>query len=153
MPKSEKLQRAIHTPILLYEKPVEEPFKPTPEPLFTPEQARYLDEVIPQPFPLPAPRIPVKPTPVEEQYELTERFAMVTSTTEKGYKLMTAEPKQILLQAEDNDHLVEFNRVTDENSTKIVAGGNLTLVGKGVKEIRAKTTTGTGKLRIRVWGP
>jgi hypothetical protein len=153
MPKNETLQRAIRTPIVQYEKPVEEPFLPPPEPCFTIEQARYLNEAIPQPWPLPTPRIPPKPTPVEEQYEPVERMVLITSTTEVFYDIKTAEPKQILLIAEDQDHLVEFNRSIDDLSTKIFAKGSLAMTGKGVKRIYAKTTTGTGKLYIRIWGP
>jgi hypothetical protein len=153
MPEQKKLQRAIRTPILLYEKPVEEPFLPTPEPRFTPEQARYLNEVIPEPWPLPPPRIPSKPTLVEEQYAPTERMVLVTSTTEAHYDIKTADPKQILLIAEDQDHLVEFDRSVDDLSTKIFASGSLAMTGKGVRRIYAKTTTGTGKLYIRIWGP
>ena len=153
MPKSEELQRAIRTPIVTYEKPVEQPFLPTPEPLFTPEQARYLNEVIPQPWPLPPPRIPPKPTIVEEQYAPTERMVLVTSTTAVFYDIKTAEPKQILLIAETSDHLVEFDRNIDDLSTKIFASGSLAMTGKGVRRIYAKTTTGAGKLYIRIWGP
>lgn len=153
MPESKKLQRAIRTPILLYEKPVEEPFKPEPEPLFSPKEAHYLDEVIPQPWPLPPPPIPPKPTIVEEQYAPTERMVLVTSTTAVFYDIKTAEPKQILLIAETEDHLVEFDRSVDDLSTKIFSSGSLAMTGKGVRRIYAKTVTGTGKLYIRIWGP
>ncbi len=153
MPESKKLQRAIRTPIIQYEKPVEEPFVPSPQPLLSSEQAHDLEEVIPQPWPLPPPRIPPKPTLVEEQYAPAERMVLATSTTEVFYEIKTAEPKQILLIAETNDHLVEFNRSVDDLSTKIFAGGSLAMTGKGVRRIYAKTVTGTGKLYIRIWGP
>ena len=45
MPESEKLQRAIRTPIVQYEKPVEEPFLPVPPPFFSPKQAEELDRI------------------------------------------------------------------------------------------------------------
>jgi len=153
MPKDEKLQRPIRTHIITYEKPVEEPFIPPPEPLFTQKQAKELSEIIPQSFPLPPPRIPPKPTVVEEQYAPTERFVMVTSTTQKFYDIKTAEPKQILIIAEDQDHLIEFDRTIDDHSTKIFEKGSLAMTGKGVRRIYAKTVTGTGKIYIRVWGP
>lgn len=153
MPSNQKLQRAIRTPILLYEKPVEEPFKPSPPPLFSPKHARELDLIIPQPWPLPPPTIPPKTTLVEEQYAPTERFVMSTSTTEKYYDIKTAEPKQILLIAETEDHMIEFDRTIDDHSTKIFAKGSLAMTGKGIRRIHAKTTSGTGKLYIRVWGP
>jgi len=153
MTESERLQRAIRTPIVQYEKPVEQPFLPPPEPLFTPKQASYLNEVIPEPWPLPPPRIPPKPTIVEEQYAPTERMVLITSTTQTFYDIKTAEPKQILLIAEDQDHLIEFNRSIDENSTKIFAKGSLAMTGKGVNRIYAKCVSGSGKIYIRVWGP
>jgi len=153
MPRRE-LQRPIPTPIL-YEKPFPQyPFEPEPTPKFTREQATELDTLIPPMKVTPPPRIPaVKPTPVEEQYEPTERFVMATTTTEKSYDLFTADPKSILLIAEDQDHIVEFNRPTDDHSTKIFAKGSLAMTGKGIRQIRAKTVTSTGKLYIRVWGP
>ena len=154
MPKRE-LQRPFPTPVILYEKPFPQyPFEPEPIPRFTEKQATELDALIPPMKVVPPPRIPiVKPTPVEEQYEPTERFVMSTTTTEKSYDLVTADPKQILLIAEDQDHIVEFNRATDDHSTKIFAKGSLAITGKGVRQIRAKTTTGSGKLYIRVFGP
>jgi hypothetical protein len=80
-------------------------------------------------------------------------MVLVTSTTEAHYDIKTADPKQILLIAESQDHLVEFDRSVDDLSTKIFASGSLAMTGKGVRRIYAKTTTGTGKLYIRIWGP
>ena len=150
-----QLQRPIPTPVILGEKPFPQcPFEPEPVPRFTEKEATELDALVPSMKAIPPPHIPiVKPTPVEEQYEPTERFVMSTTTTEKSYDIVTAEPKQILFIAEGEDHIIEFNRATDEYSTKIFAKGSLAMTGKGVRQIRAKTTTGTGKLYIRVWGP
>jgi hypothetical protein len=80
-------------------------------------------------------------------------MVLVTSTTQTFYDIKTADPKQILLIAESQDHLVEFDRSVDDLSTKIFASGSLAMTGKGVKRIYTKTTTGTGKLYIRIWGP
>jgi hypothetical protein len=80
-------------------------------------------------------------------------MVLVTSTTEAHYDIKTADPKQILLIAESQDHLVEFDRSVDDLSTKIFASGSLAMTGKGVRRIYAKTTTGSGKLYIRIWGP
>jgi len=55
MPESEGLQRAIRTPIVQYEKPVEEPFKPEPPTFFSTKNAQQLEELIP-----PAPEIPAR---------------------------------------------------------------------------------------------
>jgi len=150
---NQRLQRHAATPIITYEKPVEEPFKPRPPPLFSSEHARDLDLVIPQPWPIPPPLLPPKPTLVEEQYAPTERFVMSTTTTEGHYDIKTAEPKQILLIAETEDHMIELDHTIDDHSTKIFAKGSLAMTGKGVRRIHAKTTSGTGKLYIRIWGP
>jgi len=45
MPEDQELQRAIRTPIVTYEKPVEEPFKPAPPPFFSRKQAEELDRI------------------------------------------------------------------------------------------------------------
>lgn len=99
-------------------------------------------------FPYPAPPPPLR---VEEQYEPSERAALTTTTTDKTYKIQTADPKQILLVAETQDHIIEFNRVTDSDSLKIFAKGSLAMTGKGIYEIHYKTATGTGTLYLRVW--
>lgn len=91
--------------------------------------------------------------PLEEQYEPTERHVIETSTTEEYYDITTPDPKQILLIAETEDHLIEFDHAIDANSTKIFAKGALAMTGKGVRRIHTKTVSGTGKLYIRVWGP
>jgi len=153
MPENKKLQRSIRTPIVQYEKPVESPFEPSPEPLFSQQEAHDLEEVMPLPFPAPPPRIPPTPTIVEEQYAPTERMVLSTSTTEAFYDIKTANPKQILLIAETQDHYVEFDRSVDDLSTKIFASGSLAMTGKGVRRIYTKTASGSGKLYIRIWGP
>mgnify|MGYP000565989095 CR=1 FL=1 len=88
---------------------------------------------------------------VEEQYEPSERVTLETSTDEKSYTLQTKKPKAILIIAYDADHYVELNQSVDDNSTLIKADGSLTITGKGIRSIYAKTTTGTGRLHIRVW--
>ena len=45
MPERKKLQRAIRTPIVQYEKPVEEPFIPAPPPVFSRKEAEELDKI------------------------------------------------------------------------------------------------------------
>jgi hypothetical protein len=65
MAKDERLQRPIRTPIVLYEKPVEEPFVPAPEPLFSSKRARQLHEAIPPP-PTLIPKVSVAPTLTQE---------------------------------------------------------------------------------------
>ncbi len=145
----QKLQKPIPTPIL-YEKPYPEyPFQPEPTPI-APRQVEADLALIMPPRPVP-PLRPPEPMMVEEQYEPSERFTLSTSTTENYYEIATPQPKAILLMAYDNDHIVEFNRPTDDNSTIIRADGSLTLTGKGVRRIYAKTLTGTGRLHIRVW--
>jgi hypothetical protein len=88
---------------------------------------------------------------VEEQYEPSERKTLDTSTDENSYILQTKKPKAILIMAYDADHYVELNQPVDGDSTLIKADGSLTITGKGVSKIYTKTTTGTGKLHIRVW--
>jgi hypothetical protein len=65
MPKSEMLQRAIRTPIVLYEKPVEEPFKPEPPTFFSTKNAQQLEELMPLPPEIPA-RVRITPTLTQE---------------------------------------------------------------------------------------
>ena len=98
-------------------------------------------------FEVPTPAI----QPVEEQYEPVERKNLSTSTTETSYEITTEKPKAIVLIAYDQDHYIEFNQSVDEDSTLIRAEGSLSLPGKGVSKIYAKTLEGTGKLHIRVW--
>jgi 6-phosphogluconolactonase (cycloisomerase 2 family) len=96
-------------------------------------------------------RLAPTPISVEEQYEPAEAKTLATSTTETHYDIVTPDPKAILLMALDQDHIVEFNRPTDTDSTPIKADGSLTITGKGIRQIYAKTVTGTGRLHIRVW--
>jgi len=65
MPESEKLQRAIRTPIVQYEKPVEEPFKPEPPTFFSTKNAQQLEELMPPPPEIPA-RVRITPTLTQE---------------------------------------------------------------------------------------
>lgn len=149
MPKR-RLQRQIPTPIVTYEKPFPQiPFEPEPMPI----TSRNVETELAQIFPSPAkPELrPPEPMAVEEQYEPAERAALSTSTTEKSYEIITPNPKQILLIAEDQDHLVDFNRPTDASSPKIFSSGSLSMTAKGVRRIFAKTVTGTGTLRILVF--
>jgi len=149
MPSKYKYQKPVPTPIL-YEKPFPQyPFEPEPIPILSQHEEALLSQVYP-PRPVP-PLRPPEPTPVEEQYEPAERVTLSTSTTEVFYDIITPEPKAILIMAYDADHYVEFNRPTDDNSTILKADGSLTITGKGIRRIYTKTTTGTGRLHIRVW--
>jgi len=65
MQKKEELQRAIRTPIITHEKPVEEPFKPEPPTFFSTKNAQQLEELMPPPPEIPA-RIRITPTLVQE---------------------------------------------------------------------------------------
>jgi len=143
------LQKPVPTPIL-YEKPYPQyPFEPEKIPILSKKAEAELSQIYPPPA-VP-PLRPPEPTPVEEQYEPAERVTLSTSTTETHYDIITPEPKAILIMAYDNDHYVEFNRPTDDNSTILKADGSLTITGKGIHTIYTKTTTGTGRLHIRVW--
>lgn len=151
MPNQKRqLQKPIPTPIVTYEKPFPQyPFEPEPTPIQTLQEEAELSKIFPPP---PKPPIrPPEPTPVEEQYEPSERITLATTTTEQYYDIATPEPKAILIMAYDQDHYVEFNRPTDDNSTLIKADGSLTLTGKGIRRIYTKTALGTGRLHIRVW--
>jgi hypothetical protein len=117
----------------------------------TEQQAQAVDALIPAPASITPPPPQVLPTPVEEQYVISERQAIGTSTTMNWYDIITPEPKQILLIAESNDHFVDFNTPISTNSPKIFASGSLSMTGKGVKRIYIQTVTGTGTLRIVVW--
>jgi len=148
----ETLQRAYPTKAVV-KPPIREPFKPEAPDLFSSKTAQELVNIIPTmgaEVPIPVPGKPA-PLAVEEQYEPSERAALPSTTTDQTYKIQTADPKQILIIAETQDHIIEFNRVTDADSTKIFAKGSLAMTGKGVTEIHYKTTTGTGTLYIRVW--
>ncbi len=127
------------------------PFEPEPVLLHRDQTAQELQEIIPGPIAAPFPTLAEAPQRVEEQYEVAERFAMSTSTTEKHYDINTRAPKQILLIAETVDHLIDWNRPIDSNSPKIFSSGSLSQTGKGVRRIYAKTTSGTGTLYIVVF--
>lgn len=98
----------------------------------------------------PSSRIPEKVVKVEEQYEVAERRAIATSTTPVYYDIITVDPKQILLIAEGDDHLVDFNQAITADSPKIFASGTLSITAKGAVRIYAQTITTTGTLRILV---
>lgn len=152
MSTEQELQRAKPTPLLV-KPPIKEPFKPEPPDLFSSKHADQLSKLIPAmgaelPAIYPAPPPPLR---VEEQYEPSERAALPSTTTDKTYKILTPDPKQILLVAETQDHIVEFNRVTDSDSLKIFAKGSLAMTGKGITEIHYKAATATGTLYVRVW--
>lgn len=152
MSTEQELQRAKPTPVLV-KPPIKEPFKPEPPDLQSSKHADQLSKIIPSmgaelPVPYPPPPAPLR---VEEQYEPSERAALASTTTDQTYKIQTADPKQFLLVAETQDHIVEFNRVTDSDSLKIFAKGSLAMTGKGITEIHYKTATGTGTLYLRVW--
>jgi len=132
-------------------RPVTQPFQGERPERLSSQEADYLVAIIPRMGAEPAPARKPKPVEVEEQYEPSERAVLNTTTTDQTYKLQTNNPKQILLIAETQDHYVEFNVPTDGSSTKIFAKGSLSMTGKGVTEIHAKTVTGTGTLYIRVW--
>ena len=133
---------------------------PLPKPPFSREGTPFLcestveelEEIIPTmgaqgPNPLTSP-IPVR---VEEQNEVNERRALATSTTPIYYDLITTDPKNILLLAETQDHLVDFNQQITSDSPKIFASGNLSVPGKGITRIWVQAVTGTGTLRILVF--
>jgi hypothetical protein len=145
-----KLQKPVPTPIVTYEKPFpERPFQPEPIPIATRQVEAELRQITPT---RPAPTIrPPEPTAVEEQYEPSERYTLSTTTTDTYYDIIEPNPKAILIMAYDQDHYVELNRPTDENSTLLKADGSLTITGKGTRRIYAKTTTGTGRLHIRIF--
>jgi len=63
--EEQKLQRAIRTPIVQYEKPVEEPFIPEPPTFFSTKNAQQLEELIPLPPEIPA-RVRITPTLTQE---------------------------------------------------------------------------------------
>jgi hypothetical protein len=65
MPEQKRLQRAIRTPIVQYEKLVEEPFKPEPPTFFSTKNAQQLEELIPPPPEIPA-RVSITPTLTQE---------------------------------------------------------------------------------------
>jgi len=78
MPK--KLQKAIRTPIVQYEKPVERPFEPSLEPRFSTQQAQELEEAIPIP-PMPE-RITITPTLTQEVKDRGYRNITIDLSTE-----------------------------------------------------------------------
>jgi len=86
MSKEEKLQRPIRTPIVTYEKPVEEPFKPEPPPFFSPNRAKELEEAIPPPlFP---PKKVITPTLTQEVKDRQYRnFELDLSTARTNAEL------------------------------------------------------------------
>ena len=129
---------------------VKEPFKPEPPPIFSRHVADELDSLIPKMGAEPSSRIPVKPIAVEEQYEVAERRAIATTTTETYYDIITPEPKQILLIAETVDHYVDFNRHITSDSPKIFASGTLSITAKGAVRIYVQAVSATGTLRILV---
>jgi hypothetical protein len=138
----------------IYSKPPlpQDPFTREGIPLFPSNLADELEEIIPTmgaqgPNPLTSP-IPVR---VEEQNEVNERHAIPTTTTPTYYDLVTTDPKDILLLAESQDHLVDFNQQITTDSPKIFASGNLKVPGKGITRIWAQTVTSTGTLRILVF--
>ena len=127
------------------------PFEPEPLPEITPTMADYLESVTPGMGATPPPAIPIEPVAVEEQYQVSERRALSTSTTPIYYDILTPGPKQILLIAETNDHLVDFNQQITADSPKIFASGSLSFTAKGLTRIWAQTVTATGTLRILVF--
>jgi len=148
----ETLQRSYPTKTVV-KPPTREPFKPEAPDLFSRKTAEELTAIIPTmgaEIPIPVPGKP-PPLQVEEQYEPSERAALASTTSDQTYRIQTSDPKQILLIAETQDHIVEFNRVTDADSTKLFAKSSFAMTGKGVTEIHYKTTTGTGTLYIRIW--
>lgn len=146
----ETLQRPLpHKAVVT--KPITQPFQLERPELETAKTAEELIDIIPRMGAEPAPPRKPKPVEVEEQYEPSERAVLSTTTTDQTYRIQTSNPKQILLIAETQDHFVEFNIPTDASSTKIFAKGSLSMTGKGITEIHAKTVTGTGTLYIRIW--
>lgn len=145
----QELQRPLPTETVV--KPqVKEPFKPEPSPIFSRRVADELDSMIPSMGAEPSSRIVVKPIAVEEQYEVAERRALSTTTTESYYDIITPEPKQILLIAETVDHFVDFNRHITADSPKVFASGTLSITAKGAVRIYTLTVGATGILRILV---
>ena len=145
-----ELQRPLPTKAVVT-PPITEPFRPETPDLFSSQIANQLQKIIPPMGALLPPAVTVKPLAVEEQYEPSERAALASTTTDQTYKIATRDPKQILIIAETQDHFIEFNRVTDGDSTKIFAKGSLAMTGKGITEIHYKTSTATGVLYLRVW--
>jgi len=148
--QKQKLQRQL--PGLVVEPPqILPPFTRPAEPLSDPKHVAVLETLLPAPVAVPFPTPAPPPTRVEEQYEPSERKSISTSTTDIYYDIITANPKQILIIAETQDHLVDFNQPTTTDSPKVFSSGSLSMTGKGIRRIYAKTTTGTGTLRILVF--
>jgi negative regulator of sigma E activity len=145
------LQQQVPTPIVVTQAP-RGPFEEN-SPIFSLATAELLNDTIPpmgvsQPASIAPPSPPVN---VEEQYEYTERRAFTTSTTPQYYDLQTANPKEILLIAETDDHFVEFNRQIDGDSPKIFASGSLSLTGKAISRVWFQAANSAGKLYIIVF--
>lgn len=145
----QQLQEQVTTETVVKPR-VREPFKPEPPPVFSEQAAEELNSLIPSMGAEPSSRVQEQITRVEEQYEVAERRAIATTTTETYYDIITPQPKQVLLIAETVDHFVDINQHVTADSPKIFASGTMSITAKGAVRIYVHAVTGTGTLRILV---
>jgi len=154
MPEDEKLQRPIRTPIVTYEKPVEEPFIPPPQPLFSPKRAQELEKAIPPPLILP--RAVIKPTLTQEvknrEYRNFEVDLSTAHTNEElGLRKVGIVADNMTIIRADSPFDYRLNSSTNDSTP---AEKGLEEDQFEIEEIYITNASASGKAIIRVtWNP
>jgi len=152
--EDEKLQRPIRTPITLYEKPVEEPFKPEPPPLFSPKRAKELEEAIPPTASIP--KAIITPTLTQEVKDREYRnFELDLSTArtnaELGLRKLGIIVNTMTIIRADNYFTYRLNSATNDETP---AEKGMKESEFEIEEVYITNPALTGKALIRVeWNP
>jgi len=155
MPESERLQRAIRTPIVQYEKPVEEPFKPEPPTFFSTKNAQQLEELIPPPPEIPA-RVRITPTLTQEvkdrQYRNFELDLSTARTNEAlGIRRLGIVADTMTIIRADSAFTYRLNSASNDETP---AEKGSTEDQFEIEEIYVTNEAASGKAIIRIiWNP
>ena len=154
-PKDSKFQRAIRTPIVTYEKPVEEPFKPEPPTFFSTKNAQQLEELIPPPPKIPA-RVSITPTLTQEvkdrQYRNFELDLSTARTNEAlGIRRLGIVADTMTIIRADSAFTYRLNSASNDETP---AEKGSTEDQFEIEEIYVTNEAASGKAIIRIiWNP
>jgi len=155
MPKSEKLQQAIRTPIVQYEKPVEEPFKPAPPTFFSTKNAQQLEELMPPPPEIPG-RVRITPTLTQEVKDRGYRNIEIDLSTARtnealGLRKLGVVADTMTIIRADSAFTYRLNSASNDETP---AEKGLTEDQFEIEEIYVTNEAASGKAIIRViWNP
>jgi len=154
MKMQERFQRAIRTPILSYEGPVEEPFKPEPPIFFSSKSAEELEAAIPPPPEIA--RVSIKPTLVQEVKDRHYRNIVVDLSTAHtnealGLRSLGIIADTITIIRADSPFTYRINSASNDETP---AEKGLTETEFEIEELYVTNEALSGKAIIRLnWNP